>query len=53
MTRSGIQIHAGTTRTARPTAQSGTKEGRRPMNDFQAIADRVEIEALRGEYTDA
>jgi ketosteroid isomerase-like protein len=23
------------------------------MNDFQAIADRVEIEALRGEYTDA
>jgi ketosteroid isomerase-like protein len=26
---------------------------RRPMNDFQAIADRVEIEALRGEFTDA
>ena len=23
------------------------------MNDFQAIADRVEIEALRGEFTDA
>ena len=23
------------------------------MNDFQSIADRVEIEALRGEYTDA
>ncbi len=23
------------------------------MGDFQAIADRVEIEALRGEYTDA
>jgi hypothetical protein len=23
------------------------------MNGFQAIADRVEIEALRGEYTDA
>ena len=23
------------------------------MNDLQAIADRVEIEALRGEYTDA
>jgi ketosteroid isomerase-like protein len=23
------------------------------MTDFQAIADRVEIEALRGEYTDA
>ena len=23
------------------------------MSDFQAIADRVEIEALRGEYTDA
>jgi hypothetical protein len=26
---------------------------RRPMCDFQAIADRVEIEALRGEFTDA
>src|SRR5262245_32405285 len=26
---------------------------RKPMNDFQAIADRVEIEALRGEFTDA
>src|SRR6201987_6378866 len=24
-----------------------------PMSDFQAIADRVEIEALRGEFTDA
>jgi ketosteroid isomerase-like protein len=23
------------------------------MNDFQAVADRVEIEALRGEFTDA
>ena len=23
------------------------------MSDFQAIADRVEIEALRGEFTDA
>jgi ketosteroid isomerase-like protein len=26
---------------------------RKPMRDFQAIADRVEIEALRGEFTDA
>ena len=26
---------------------------RHPMTDFQAIADRVEIEALRGEFTDA
>jgi hypothetical protein len=26
---------------------------RKPMSDFQAIADRVEIEALRGEFTDA
>jgi ketosteroid isomerase-like protein len=24
-----------------------------PMSEFQAIADRVEIEALRGEYSDA
>jgi ketosteroid isomerase-like protein len=24
-----------------------------PMSDFQAIADRVEIDALRGEFTDA
>jgi hypothetical protein len=23
------------------------------MSDFQAIADRVEIEALRGEFTDS
>ena len=23
------------------------------MSDFQAVADRVEIEALRGEFTDA
>jgi ketosteroid isomerase-like protein len=28
-----------------------TKE--EPESDFQAIADRVEIEALRGEFTDA
>jgi ketosteroid isomerase-like protein len=27
--------------------------GRKPMSDFQTIADRVEIEALRGEFTDA
>ena len=26
---------------------------RKPMSDLQAIADRVEIEALRGEFTDA
>jgi ketosteroid isomerase-like protein len=26
---------------------------RKPVSDFQAIADRVEIEALRGEFTDA
>ncbi len=25
----------------------------RPISDLQAVADRVEIEALRGEYTDA
>jgi ketosteroid isomerase-like protein len=28
-------------------------DGRKPMSDFQAIADRVEIEALRGEFADA
>jgi ketosteroid isomerase-like protein len=28
-------------------------EGGKPMSDLQAIADRVEIEALRGEFTDA
>jgi ketosteroid isomerase-like protein len=28
-------------------------QGRKPMSDLQAIADRVEIEALRGEFTDA
>jgi uncharacterized protein YbjT (DUF2867 family) len=29
------------------------EDGRKPMSDLQAIADRVEIEALRGEFTDA
>ena len=28
-------------------------KGRGPISDFEAIADRVEIEALRGEFTDA
>jgi ketosteroid isomerase-like protein len=28
-------------------------EGTKLMSDFQAIADRVEIEGLRGEFTDA
>jgi ketosteroid isomerase-like protein len=30
-----------------------TDKGGKPMSDLQAIADRVEIEALRGEFTDA
>ena len=30
-----------------------TRTRRRPKSDFQTIADRVEIEALRGEFTDA
>jgi ketosteroid isomerase-like protein len=30
-----------------------TTKKERPMTDFQVIADRVEIEALRGELTDA
>src|SRR5215469_8848691 len=30
-----------------------TQRGRSQMSDLQALADRVEIEALRGEYTDA
>jgi ketosteroid isomerase-like protein len=30
-----------------------SRQGRKPMSDLQAIADRVEIEALQGEYTDA
>src|SRR5215470_14209211 len=38
-------------RTSRNTDTSRIKE--RPMSGFQAIADRVEIEALRGEFTDA
>jgi ketosteroid isomerase-like protein len=28
-------------------------KGREPMSDLEVIADRVEIEALRGEFTDA
>jgi hypothetical protein len=38
MTRNGIQTE---------------QTGRKPMSDLQAIADRFEIEALRGEFTDA
>jgi ketosteroid isomerase-like protein len=38
----------------RRTGEDDDKTERGPsMNDFQAIADRVEIEALRGEFTDA
>src|SRR3954447_177889 len=29
------------------------KRRRKPVSDFQAVADRFEIEALRGEFTDA
>jgi ketosteroid isomerase-like protein len=29
------------------------RQGRKPVSDLQVIADRVEIEALRGEFTDA
>src|SRR5260221_14620724 len=37
-----------------PLAQVRTKRQKRdPMSDLQPIADRVEIEALRGEFTDA
>ena len=28
-------------------------KGRKPMRDLEVIADRVEVEALRGEFTDA
>ena len=34
-------------------ARGEHRRGRKPMSDLQAIADRVEIEALRGEFTDA
>ena len=34
-------------------ADIATQRGRKPMSDLQAVADRVEIEALRGEFTDA
>jgi DNA-directed RNA polymerase specialized sigma24 family protein len=34
-------------------AGTATHSRRKPMSDLQAIADRVEIEALRGELTDA
>ena len=45
-----------TTRTDDTIIQPASGEHRRerkPMSDLQAIADRVEIEALRGEFTDA
>jgi len=34
-------------------AGTATQRERKPMSDLQAIADRFEIEALRGEFTDA
>jgi ketosteroid isomerase-like protein len=39
-------------RTASP-ADTAPQKREEPMSDLQAIADRVEIEALRGEFTDA
>ena len=33
--------------------RTGLDRKGKPVSDFQAIADRVEIEALRGEFTDA
>src|ERR1700746_2666605 len=35
------------------TATHTTQMTEEPMSDFQAVADRVEIEALRGEFSDA
>ncbi len=45
----------GTIRRGRSEAPADicTTEREEPMSDLQAIADRVEIEALRGEFTDA
>jgi ketosteroid isomerase-like protein len=34
-------------------ASSSTLTREKPMSDFQSIADRFEIESLRGEFTDA
>ena len=45
-----------TTRTDDTIIQPASGEhrrGRKPVSDLQALADRVEIEALRGEFTDA
>jgi len=39
---------SGNTETSAPF-----RKGRNPMSDSAAIADRVEIEALRAEYSDA
>jgi hypothetical protein len=36
-----------------PGSMSQDVTWRKPVSDFQAIADRVEIEALRGEFADA
>src|SRR6266550_9086219 len=36
-----------------PKVGFATTEEEHPMRDFETIADRVEIEALRGEFTDA
>jgi ketosteroid isomerase-like protein len=37
----------------RPDPAKQDRQGRKPMSEPQAITDRVEIEALRGDYTDA
>jgi hypothetical protein len=44
----GGRLSSGESR-SRHTIQALPRRRSKPMTDFQAIADRVEIEALRGE----
>jgi ketosteroid isomerase-like protein len=56
--KAGVGLPGGDAPIAIKTGESGAADdqyqrGRKPMEKFQTIADRVEIEALRGEFTDA
>jgi hypothetical protein len=53
MTREGVQPTPRDENRSADGAEQNGGGGGETMNDLQAIADRVEIETLRGEYADA
>jgi hypothetical protein len=48
-----FSIRRGRRGTNVSSPDTATQAREEPMSDLQAIADRFEIEALRGEFTDA